>query len=257
MSPSRIKRRCARPWPWPIAWAYPARPWARWWARAPAPASSWSGSSPPWSSTTTAPASSWIWQGRTLDWGSTSWRRPRARARWGARPGNSTDGRARRGWGSSTPVACWGCWSRSLLPDQPLPTLQVGVADRGVEIHRGLLDALERLQGERPIIDDVDDLHEQASGDEPHEVAQRIHGAVHRDTDAVADGHGRQERQDQVGPRPHPPDAERLPEVLPARLDVPFLLGHVPEAADSDCGIDEEARDLTSRPRPLGLEQAV
>src|SRR6185436_20213039 len=49
-----------------------------------------------------------------------------------------------------------------LLPNQPLPALQVPVANRAVHVDHALLEPLEEVVVERAIIDDVAEPHPQA-----------------------------------------------------------------------------------------------
>src|SRR5205823_133156 len=106
-----------------------------------------------------------------------------------------------------------------LLSDELLPALQIPMPDRAVHVDDALLEALEKLEVERAIVDGLLDLQEEPRVEERHEVGHRIQGAVDRLADAVADGEWFHEREDQERPGPDAVEPQRLPEVLTALFD--------------------------------------
>src|SRR5882724_477536 len=128
--------------------------------------------------------------------------------------------------------------------DAVVTALEIPVPYGAVEIDRGLFEALEEVQVERAVVDGVSDLHPDPVPDERQDVAQRVHRAVHAVADAVAHGQRRQERQDQVRPRPQAPLAQRLTEVHLGLLEAELLLGDVEEPPDTQGAVDQEASEL-------------
>src|SRR5215470_9899270 len=145
---------------------------------------------------------------------------------------------------------------RTLLLDQLLPASEIAVSDGAVEIDNTFLEALEQLEVQRAIVDDLAELEADASPDERDEVGQRVHQAVDPSADPVPDRHWLHERHDEVGTGAHPPDAERLPEVFPALLDPP-VLRRVEQPADPEGAVDQETGELTARAAEFRLQETV
>src|SRR2546425_5487970 len=145
---------------------------------------------------------------------------------------------------------------RFLLLDLSLALVQVKVADGAVEVERRFLHALEGLQIERPLVEDVFGLLTEGRG-QRNDVADRVHGDVEHVPHAVAEREGRQQRQHQVAALLPAPHAERLPGVLVALLDAELILGDVSHARPSERGADEEARQLPAGAVQFALEHAV
>src|SRR2546427_11299737 len=149
-----------------------------------------------------------------------------------------------------------GAGPASLLLDLPLALVQVEVADGAVEVERPFLHALEGLQIERPLVEDVFGLLAEGRG-QRNDVADRVHGDVEHAPHAVAEREGRQQRQHQVAALLPVPHAERLYGVLVALLDAELILGDVGHARPSERGVDEEARQLPAGAVQFALEHAV
>src|SRR2546422_2511074 len=110
-----------------------------------------------------------------------------------------------------------------LLLDLSLALVQVEVADGAVEVERPFLHALEGLQIERPLVEDVFGLLAEGCG-QRNDVTDRVHGDVEHVPHAVAEREGRQQRQHQVAALLPAPHAERLSGVLVALLDAELIL---------------------------------
>src|SRR5215470_8404582 len=146
--------------------------------------------------------------------------------------------------------------SRPLFADQAEPALQVGVTDGAVHVDHALFEALEEVQVERALVDDVANPHGEPI-DERQEVRQRVHRCVHGLADAVADGQRLQEGDDHVGARSHAPEAQRLTEVFAALEDAKDVLGRIEEAADAGRAVDQKATELAAGAQHLALQEAV
>src|SRR5262249_1341191 len=144
----------------------------------------------------------------------------------------------------------------TLLLDQLLPAPEVAVSDGAVQIDDALLEALEQLEVQRAIVDDLAQLEADPGPEERDEVGERIHQAVDASADPVADRHRLHERHDEVRAGAHPPDSERLPEVFAALLDPP-VLRRIEQSPDAERAVDHEARDLAGRAAPFRLQEAV
>src|SRR3989449_8895891 len=103
-----------------------------------------------------------------------------------------------------------GAGPASLLLNLPLALVQVEVADGAVEVERPFLHALEGLQIERPLVEDVFGLLAEGRG-QRNDVADRVHGDVEHVPHAVAEREGRQQRQHQVAALLPAPFSKRLP----------------------------------------------
>ena len=130
------------------------------------------------------------------------------------------------------------------------------MTNRAVHVDDALLESLEQLEVQRPVVDRVSDLHAETDPEERQHIRERIHDAVDGLADPVAHGQRLHERQDEIGPGPHAPDAEGLSEVLSTLLDPP-VLRRVEQPADAGRAVDQEARDLAAGAAKFPLEQAV
>src|SRR5262249_38195941 len=145
---------------------------------------------------------------------------------------------------------------RRLFLEHLLPALQVEVPHRAVQVDRRLFHALEELVVQRAVVDGFTDLHADLVRKVRDEIVERIHRAVHAPADPVPDCHWSDERYYEIRTGPEAPDAERLTEVFPARLEVPGL-GRVEEAPKPERAVNHESRNLAERAFPLALQQAV
>src|SRR5262245_1142153 len=137
----------------------------------------------------------------------------------------------------------------TLLLDQLLPAPEVAVSDGAVQIDDALLEALEQLEVQRAIVDDLAQLEADPGPEERDEVGERIHQAVDASADPVADRHRLHERHDEVRAGAHPPDSERLPEVL-AALPAPPVLSRIEQYPDAQSarGDEEQRRPRANAP---------
>src|SRR5215510_6182736 len=144
----------------------------------------------------------------------------------------------------------------TLLLDHLLAASKIAVSHGTVEIDDAFLEALEQLEVQRAIVDDLAELEAEPRPDERDEVRQRVHQAVDTPADPVPDRHRLQERHDEVRAGAHPPDAERLPEVFPAFLDSP-VFRRVEQPSDPEGAVDQETRELAGRADEFRLQEAV
>src|SRR3990172_11137537 len=144
----------------------------------------------------------------------------------------------------------------TLFLDQLLPASEVAVPHSAVHVDHALLEALEEIEVERPVVPGAPGRHAEPGPEERQEVGQRVHQTVDALADAVTDRQRLEQRQDQVRAGAGAPDGPRLAEGLLALLDVPVLRG-VEETADAERAVDQKPRHLAARPAPLALEQAV
>src|SRR5438034_9919919 len=84
--------------------------------------------------------------------------------------------------------------SRALFLAEAFAALQVGVTDGAVHVDRALFEALEQVQVERSLVDDVAHLHTHAVPDERQEIGERFHQTVDRLADPLTDRQRLQER---------------------------------------------------------------
>jgi hypothetical protein len=90
-----------------------------------------------------------------------------------------------------------------------LPSSEIRVAHRRVEIEGGLFNALEALQVECPVAHEVRPPTARMRGQRSDRV-ERMQGTVDGEAHAVADGQRWQEGQDQVGTGAYPIDPQGL-----------------------------------------------
>src|SRR6267142_276559 len=146
---------------------------------------------------------------------------------------------------------------RPLFAAETFAALQVRVTDGAVHVQRALFEALEQVQVERALVDDVAHLHAQAVPDERQDVGERVHRTVDRLPDAVADRQRLQERHDDVPAGSRAVDTQRLSEVFTALQNTEHVLGRIEETPDARRAVDEEARHLAAGAQDLALEQVV
>src|SRR5690349_14845957 len=144
----------------------------------------------------------------------------------------------------------------TLLLDQLLPASEIAVLDGAVQVHDALLESLEQIEIQGAVVDHLAELERQPGPDERDEIRERIHQAVDTSTDSVANRHRLHEGHDDVRARRHPPEPERLPEILPALLDAIVLRG-VEQATDPERAVDQEPRHLACRSEEFPLKEAV
>src|SRR5882724_3180153 len=85
-----------------------------------------------------------------------------------------------------------------LFAAETFAALQVRVTDGAVHVDHALFEALEQVQVERALVDDIAHLHGQPVPDERQEVGERVHQTVDRLSDPVADRQRLQERHDDI-----------------------------------------------------------
>src|SRR5262244_826676 len=144
----------------------------------------------------------------------------------------------------------------TLLLDQLLPASEIAVSDGAVEIDDTLLEALEQLEVQRAIVDDLAQLEADPGPEERDEVGARIHQAVDAPSNPGGDRHRLHDCHDEVRARAHPPDSKCLPEVFAALLDPP-VLRRIEQSADAERAVDHEARELAGRAAPFRLQETV
>src|SRR5947208_138758 len=144
----------------------------------------------------------------------------------------------------------------TLLLTQLLPASEIAVPHGAVQVDYALFEALEQVEIQRALVQQVAGLHADPRPDPREIIGQGIHRSVDGLADSVTHGHRPEERHDQVRARPDAPHAKRLAEVLAALLDPPVLC-RVEETADAERAVDQESRDLAPRAAPFALEQAV
>src|SRR5258706_15696953 len=107
-------------------------------------------------------------------------------------------------------------------------------------------------------VEELAELEGDSGGDERNrtEVRERIHKGIDAPADPVANRHRLQEGHDEVRARGHPPEPERLPEVLSALLD-PVVLRRVEQPTDAERAVDQKAGHLAASAAELPLQQAV
>src|SRR5919109_2002367 len=94
-----------------------------------------------------------------------------------------------------------------LLFDRRCPPLQVGVTDSTVEVDRRLGDALEAIQVERALVDNIGSSSANARVPRD-EIRVGSHRDVESVTNSIAKRERREERQQQGGGPSHPPHSE-------------------------------------------------
>src|SRR5207237_848414 len=156
-------------------------------------------------------------------------------------PGGAQEQRERRATGGPTPPAHAAPPRGPLFAEESEAALQVRVTDGAVHVDDALFEALEQIQVERPLVDDVADLHADPIPEQWQDVRQGIHRAVDGLAETVPHGQRFEEGHDHVRAGADAPDAEGLAEVLTALENAEDVLGGVEQAADSGRAVDEEA----------------
>src|SRR5438094_2908362 len=161
----------------------------------------------------------------------------------------------RRAAGGPGPAPHAACPPRPLLAAEAFAALQKRVTDGAVHVDHALLEALEQVEVERPLVHDVAHLHAEPVPEERQEIRERVEGGVDGLAHPVAHRQRLEKRHDHVRPGPNAPDTERLPEVLAALEDAEDVLGRVEQAADTGGAVEEQARELAAGAHGLSLQQ--
>src|SRR4029077_15483084 len=143
-----------------------------------------------------------------------------------------------------------------LLFNRGRTSLKISIADGTVQINGRLGDAFETIEIKRTLVDNLRGVG--ADGGIPgNEIIKRSHCGVQSVTDSVANGRRRQERQNQIRARTHPPFAKRLSHVCVVLFDPKALFGNIKETYEPDGAVNSETGNFRCRAGKLKLQSII
>src|SRR5215470_10618715 len=126
-----------------------------------------------------------------------------------------------------------------LFSDRCGASLEVSVSHRAVEIDDRLFHALETVEIERALVDDIN--RENAEARAPRSrPAERIHEAVDDSAGSVADRCRRHQRKNEVRAALRAPNGQRLAEIFVGLLEAEVVLGDIEKADVTDRAVDRK-----------------
>src|SRR5436190_24208770 len=142
------------------------------------------------------------------------------------------------------------------LLDRSMAPLEVAVTDGAVELEHAVLDVLEDLEVQGPLVDLLHDGHP-GRREERRDVPERIQQTVNAVADTVTDGEWLEGGEHEVRSGAEAVYSECLAGVGVALVDVELRLRDVEEADDTDRRVHAEAPKLASRAPEPTLEKVV